>query len=201
MIGKISHSNGPNVSAGKVPVFTISVLTPTMWPWLLRGFSVVGLVLPAVSLFCIFMCKRERQTTVPIFRIVPLHLGGRHCIVGSFEWIDHWWMLGTHDGTRSCWKGHYLYSRSSIAMIYSMMISGIQFTWDWEDSGWLMLDAKWCSQGKKVYCLTALWLLQWVYNVDISPGLITKVLSMQQNVMFLSFSCIPWFGMCLFTCP
>ena len=151
--------------------------------------------------FCIFMCKSERQTTVPIFRIVPLHLGSRHCIVGSFEWIDHWCMLGTHDGTRSCWKGHYLYSRSSIAMIYSMMISGIQFTWDWEDSGWLMLDAKWCSQGKKVYCLTALWLLQWVYNVDISPGLITKVLSMQQNVIFLSFSCIPWFGMCLFTCP
>ena len=30
VIGQVTHSCGPNVSAGKVPVFTISVLAPTM---------------------------------------------------------------------------------------------------------------------------------------------------------------------------
>ncbi len=36
-------------------------------------------------------------------------------------------------------------------------------------------------------CLTALWLSEGVYNVDIKPGLITKVLSMLQIVvMYLS---------------
>jgi hypothetical protein len=74
------------------------------------------------------VCAREGMSNIIASLLYCITtLGGRHCIVG-FQWIEHWWLLGTHHATRSCWQGHDLFSRSSITMIWLMLISSIIFT-------------------------------------------------------------------------
>ncbi len=100
-----------------------------------RGCSRVRLVLPSVS-YCLFVCKRRNAEHHFSLCCYITTLGGRHCIVG-FEWIEHWWLLGTHHATRSCWQGHDLFSRSSITMICLMLISSIIFTFGFIWRLWL----------------------------------------------------------------
>ena len=53
----------------------------------LKGFLHVGLVLPVVSLFLMFVYHRESWTAVPIFWIASLYAGSMPCIV-CCVWVN-----------------------------------------------------------------------------------------------------------------
>ena len=55
-------------------------------------------------------------------------------------------------------------------------------------------------EARKWTCGTAPWLSLWVYNLDMNPGLITKVLTILQ-IISLSVLYILCGSMCLSTCP
>ena len=121
--------------------------------------------------YVLWMCGRgnSEQQFQSFFSITTLRLSGRHWIV-DFKWMEHWWFLGPHNITRKCWQGHELFRRSSITMICLMLISSMISTFGFcEDSGWLMLGAKWCAYDKKMEYSTALYLSQWVYNINREP--------------------------------
>ena len=100
-------------------------------------------------------------------------LGGRHCIVGI--WVSSAMVVFRNtQSTRSCWLGHNLFSRSRITMICLMLISIMtcfsrlsltytryQMMYRWQESGVSELYFD---------------LSQWVYNLDVNPGVITMVL-------------------------
>ena len=83
-----------------------------------RGYIRVSLVSPFVSC-CLCVSQRRNAERHFSHCCCITTLGGRHCIVG-LEWIKHWWLLGTHHVTRSCWQGHELFSRSSITMLFDV---------------------------------------------------------------------------------
>ena len=139
------------------------------------------LVLPFLSPIVLCVCKRKNAKHQVPLCYCNTTLGGRQCIVG-LEWIGHWWLLGTHHATRICWQGHNLFSRSSITMICLMLISSIIFTFGFilktlVDLCFMPNDV---HEARKWSCGTALWLSLQVYNVDIKPGLIPKILSILQ---------------------
>ena len=56
----------------------------------------------------------------------------------------HWWLSGTHNTTKICWQSHYLFGRSSIAMICLMLISSMIFTFCFLKT---LVDLYWMSNG------------------------------------------------------
>ena len=112
---------------GIIPILTIAVLAPIIDHNSVRGYVEVSFGVALLSPIVLCVCKRKNAKHQVPLCYCNTTLGGRHCIVG-FEWIGHWWLLGTHHATRSCWQGQDLFSRSSITMICLMLISSKIFT-------------------------------------------------------------------------
>ena len=133
---------------GIIPILTIAVLAPIIDHNSVRGYVEVSFGVALLSPIVLCVCKRKNAKHQVPLCYCNTTLGSRHCIVGS-EWIEHWWLLGTHHATRSCWQGQDLFSRPSITM-WCWSLAKFSLLGSFEDSGWLTLPAKWCSWGKKV---------------------------------------------------
>ena len=83
-----------------------------------------------------------------------------------------------HHVIRSCCQSHKLVSRSSITMISLMQNSNIIHFWGLLET---LVDLRFlpddAHEARKWSCRTALQLSLFVYNMDIKPGLFSKVLS------------------------
>ncbi len=141
VIVQVSRSYSQLV-CGIIPIWTIRVLESAINHNSVRGCIKVSFGVAFLSPIVLCVCKRKNaKHQVPLCYCITT-LGCRHCRVG-FEWIEHWWLLGTYHSTRSCWQVRDFFSRSSITMICLMLISSKIFTFGFfEDSGWLTLPAK-----------------------------------------------------------
>ncbi len=105
-----------------LPILTIVVLAPAIDHNSVRGYTKVSCGVDLLSPIVLCVCKRKNTKHQVSLCYCITTLGSRHCIVG-FEWIEHWWLLGTDHATRSCWQDQDLFNRSSITMINLMLIS------------------------------------------------------------------------------
>ena len=155
-------------------------------------------MLPVIS-FLLCLCAREGLSNFSSLLCYCITTqGGRYCIVGV--WVkDHWWLLGMHHVIRSCCQSHDLVSRSNITMNGLMLNSSIIFTFGFRfetlvDLRSLPNDV---HKARKWSYKTALQLSLWVYNMDISPGLISKTCILtifhlpKTSILCLLFCC-PW---------
>ena len=125
--------------------FTISMLTPTMWPLLLRGISKVGLVLPAVS-WCLLFCVQEVKPNNSSHLLYCITRCRRQALHSRLILVNGQLVyVSDTNVTKSCWQGHSLFSRSvSPCLVWCWSPVSIHLG----SIGWLWLTypgRKWCS--------------------------------------------------------